>query len=317
MYVSHSNTATPTDGSSYQPSISADGRYVAFESFASNLVAQDTNACPSNYNGNCFDVFVWDRLTTVITRASVATDGTQANNDSLHARLSPNGRYVAFASWATNLVNGQGAGLYIRDLQTHQTTFVATSHYGDFDAAFSEDGRYVAFYSSDALVSGDTNYADDVFLYDQQTTVITRVSVSTEGAQGNGNSTASVAISSDGRYVAFRSDATNLVLSDTNAYVACDQYDTGAPANCPDAFAHDVQTGETTRVSVASDGTQGNHYTFGLSISGDGRFVAFESFANTLVLSDTNNAGDIFVHDRFGGPLPWSISYIYLPLIRR
>lgn len=316
-FVSHSYTITPTYGSSYQPSISADGRYVAFESYANNLVPNDTNSCPSSYNGNCFDVFVWDRQTNQIKRVSVASNGTQGNEDSVHARISPNGRYVAFASYATNLVSGHGPGLYLRDLQTNQTSFIAESLYGDFGASFSYDGRYLAFYSGSPLVGDDTNGFEDVFVYDQQTSAITRVSVASDGIQGNENSTNSASISSDGRYVAFDSWATNLVPNDTNVYLACDQHETGFPVNCPDVFVHDRLTGETTRVSVASDGTQLNHYTDGGSISSDGRFVVFESASNTLVANDTNNAWDIFVHDRFGGELPWSVFYTYIPLVER
>src|SRR5258706_476670 len=124
--------------------------------------------------------------------------------------------------------------------------------------------------------------AQDVFVHDMQTGITTRVSVDSNGVEGNGFSYG-LAISADGRYIAFTSDASNLVLGDTN--------------NSPDVFVHDMQTGITTRVSVDSNGNQGNFDTYGMSISADGRYVAFNSNDINLVLGDTNNSPDVFVHD--------------------
>lgn len=174
----------------------------------------------------------------------------------------------------------------------------ANAHVDSFE--ISGAGRYVAFATSaNNLISGDTNNTMDVFVHDRQTGQTTRVSVASNGAQQNGDAYA-CAISSDGRYVAFDSYASNLVSGDTNGV--------------PDIFVHDRQTGQTTRVSVASDGTPGNLDSAGASISDDGRYVAFSSWANNLVSGDTNNFYDIFVHDR-GATMP---TYrIYLPLILR
>src|SRR5258706_583306 len=151
------------------------------------------------------------------------------------------------------------------------------------DSSISADGRYVAF-TSDAsnLVLGDTNNSRDVFVHDMQTGITTRVSVDSNGNQGNLASVGS-SISADGRYVAFGSSASNLVLGDTN--------------NSSDVFVHDMQTGITTRVSVDSNGNQGNLDSSGSSISADGRYVAFNSNASNLVTGDTNGTFDIFVHD--------------------
>jgi Tol biopolymer transport system component len=142
------------------------------------------------------------------------------------------------------------------------------------------DGRYVAF-ASDAtnLVPNDTNGVRDVFFHDRQTGATTRVSVDSSGAQANGAS-GSQAISADGRYVAFQSDATNLVPNDTNTVA--------------DVFVHDRQTGTTVRVSVDSSGAQGGGFSSAPAISADGRYVGFDSF-NALVPGDTNNAGDVFL----------------------
>jgi Tol biopolymer transport system component len=156
-----------------------------------------------------------------------------------------------------------------------------------FSSSISADGRYVAFHSiASNLVSGDTNGAWDVFVHDRQSGQTTRVSAASNGAQGNGDSE-SPSISADGRYVAFSSDASNLVSGDTNG--------------AWDVFVHDRQSGQTTRVSAASNGAQGNGDSESPSISADGRYVAFSSDASNLVSGDTNGAWDVFVHDRQSG----------------
>src|SRR5690554_6282023 len=153
--------------------------------------------------------------------------------------------------------------------------------------AISADGRYVAFESSASnLVPGDTNGTLDVFVHDRVTGETTRVSVAFDGIEGEGHSR-TPAISADGRYVAFESVATNLVPS-----YADGRYH---------VFVHDRVTGETTRVSDAFDGTQGNAHSGHPAISADGRYVAFDSRATNLVPDDTNNAADVFVHDRLTG----------------
>jgi Tol biopolymer transport system component len=280
---------------SLDPSISADGRYVAFVSAATNLVSGDTN--------NVADIFVHDRQTGQTTRVSVASDGTQANNQSSDPSISSNGRYVAFASLASNLVSGDTNGawdVFVHDRQTGETTRVSVASdgtqaigffFGSSNPSISADGRYVAFDSwATNLVSGDTNDKPDVFVHDRQTGQTTRVSVSSDGTQAN-NGANYPSISADGRYVAFESGATNLVSGDTNSVT--------------DIFVHDRQTGQTTRVSVSSDGTQANEGPGWSgetsSISADGRYVAFSSGATNLVSGDTNNLVDTFVHDRQTG----------------
>jgi Tol biopolymer transport system component len=279
---------------SLDPSISADGRYVAFVSAATNLVSGDTN--------NFQDIFVHDRQTGQTTRVSVASDGTQANGHSYAPSISADGRYVAFASLASNLVSGDTNGawdVFVHDRQTGETTRVSVASDGTQAIGFffgsspsiSADGRYVAFDSwATNLVSGDTNDKPDVFVHDRQTGQTTRVSVSSDGTQAN-NGAIYPSISADGRYVAFESNSTNLVSGDTNSVT--------------DIFVHDRQTGQTTRVSVSSDGTQANGGPGWSgnpsSISADGRYVAFHSYADNLVSGDTNSATDIFVHDRQTG----------------
>src|SRR5436190_1935582 len=151
-------------------------------------------------------------------------------------------------------------------------------------SALSADGRFVAFDSSATdLVAADTNGVSDVFVHDRQTGTTERVSVASDGAEGNAASVGA-ALSADGRFVAFHSAATNLVADDTNGTT--------------DVFVHDRQTGMTERVSVASDGTQGNNASSYPALSADGRFVAFDGAASDLVAGDSNGATDVFVHDR-------------------
>jgi hypothetical protein len=287
------------DHSSGHVSISANGRYVAFQSFASNLVSGDTN--------NTLDVFVHDRETGKTTRVSVRSNGRQGNDASLHPMISGSGRYVAFFSSASNLVNGDTNGMgdmFVHDRETGRTTRVSVASdgtQGNGESEFpsiSANGRYVAFFSlASNLVSGDTNFASDIFVHDRQTGQTTRVSVASDGTQANEGS-GLLSISANGRYVAFEAVASNLVSGDTN--------------NSQDIFVHDRKTGQTTRVSVASNGTQANGASFDpypFSISANGRYVAFSSDATNLVSGDTNGVTDIFVHDRQGGesvdePLP-------------
>ncbi|WP_413612271.1 hypothetical protein [Bdellovibrio sp. HCB-110] len=287
--VSKDSNGVVGNNSSSEPSISADGRYVAFLSSATNLVASDTN--------NRQDVFVHDRQTGVTTRVSVDSSGVQANNNSYTPSISGDGRYVSFGSLATNLIAGDTNGqqdIFVHDRQTGLTTRVSVDSSGvqansfSFDPQISGDGRYVAFYSAATnLVVGDTNGSSDIFVHDRQTGLTTRVSVDSSGVQANSGSDGA-SISGDGRYISFSSSATNLIAGDTNGK--------------EDIFVHDRQTGQTTLVSVASGGVQGDDDSFGTSrISGDGRYVAFLSFATNLVAGDTNADLDVFVHDRQTG----------------
>jgi Tol biopolymer transport system component len=270
------------------PSISTDGRFVAFHSGATSLVPGDTNAA--------VDSFVRDRQTGTTERVSVDSSGMQANSDSYYGSVSADGRFVAFYSFATNLVVGDTNGVhdvFVRDRQTGTTERASVTSggvQGNSDSilpAISADGRYVVFYSAAGnLVVGDSNGVYDVFLRDRQTGTTERVSVATGGAQGNGASVNPV-VSSDGRYVAFSSSATNLVAGDTNGV--------------DDIFVRDRQTGTTERVSVATGGAQGTGGCDQPSISADGRFVAFWSAAPNLVAGDTNGIRDIFVRDRQTG----------------
>lgn len=273
--------------------ISADGRSVAFVSFADNLVPGDTNELR--------DVFVRDLRTGTTSRVNVSSTGEQANNDTTDLRISISwdGRYVAFVSLASNLVPGDTNGdwdVFVRDRLSGTTSRVSVSssgtqgNVGSFGGvSISLDGRFVAFQSAASnLVPGDVAGTEDIFVRDRFASTTTRVSLSSTGGTAD-NLSFDPVISGDGRFVAFNSQATNLVPDDTNG--------------ATDVFVRDRLAGTTTRVSVASSGEQGNGPSAaglgsGVAISGDGRYVAFESSASNLVPDDTNQADDIFVRDR-------------------
>ncbi len=288
--VSVSTTGAGGNDRSWHPSISADGRFVVFVGEASNLVAGDTNGAD--------DVFVHDRQLGSTERVSVATDGTQGNDESYLPSISADGRFVAFESRASNLVPGDTnsyVDVFVRDRQLGTTERVsvatggaqanASSFWPDWVMpSISDDGRFVAFASvALGLVAGDTNGSYDVFVRDRQLGTTQRVSVATNGAQGNYHS-GGPTITADGRFVPFGSQASNLVAGDTNGET--------------DSFVHDRQTGTTERVSVTASGTQGNAGSFKPSPSADGRFVAFYSRASNFVAGDTNAEYDVFVRDR-------------------
>lgn len=277
------------NNSSFEASLSANGRFVAFESNADNLVPGDTNETT--------DIFVHDRVTRDTTRVSVASNGAQANGRNAEAHISSDGRFVVFRSAASNLVPGDvnnEIDIFVHDRDTGATTRVSMASNGEqadgfnFAGRLSADGRFVSF-GSDAsnLVPGDTNEVCDSFVHDRLTRETARISVASDGSQANDFSFAPGGVSADGRFLIFDSDASNLVPSDTNQVT--------------DAFVHDRQTGETTRVSVASDGSQGNGFSLAGHMSADGQLVVYTSAASNLVPGDTNGESDIFVHDRLTG----------------
>jgi len=271
----------------YSP-ISADGRYMAFMSYATNLVAGDANAKA--------DIFVRDRESGTTERVSVSSIGAEANAESERPSISADGRYVAFDSDATNLVEGDSNGcpdVFVRDRLAGTTERVSVSsaqvggNLGSCGPAISADGRYVTFFSwASNLVPGDTNEWGDIFVRDRLAQTTERVSLSSAGAEGN-NDSVYPSISADGRYVAFESDATNLVEGDNNLSL--------------DVFVRDRVLGTTERVSLDSDEVEGDDESGRPSISADGRYVAFWSSATNLVAADNNLSPDVFVRDRDTG----------------
>jgi Tol biopolymer transport system component len=277
------------DRGSYQAALSDDGRYIAFRSNATNLVAGDTN--------DLSDVFVYDRQTGTTERVSVE-GGTVA---ALAPSISDDGRYVVMQSYTTGAWGGYDYGrVMVYDRQTHTTTHVLPVSGSDptdrttrLEPVISGNGRFVAFYTyvnphssqppSTRPPQDDNNLAHDIYVYDLVNQTTERVSRDANGVEGNGDSF-SPALSDDGTLVAFYSYANNLVPGDTN--------------DAEDVFVKDRTTGAIERVSVASDGTQGDGDSYTPALAGSGRYVAFRSLATNLVLGDTNERWDIFVHDR-------------------
>ena len=334
--VSVSSTGEEGDSGSNLPSLSADGRYVAFQSAAQNLVEGDDNSR--------FDVFVHDRLTGKTERVSVSSSGEQSNHASFQPAISGDGRFVAFLSFASNLVPKDTNGewdVFVHDRVTGATELASVDSqerqggYGrtlpipSSDPNFmsppislSHDGRFVAFASDFSnLVPNDANECfstgnvdwwtgvqhpepsvrlpvhlmayscRDVFVRDRHLGLTSRVSVSSQGSEAEGDS-ASAFISPNGRYVVFSSDAENLDPRDRNMV--------------RDAFVHDRLTGTTELVSISTSGAQGNASSGGfnergdISISEDGRFVSFISHASNFAPDDTTDQ-DVFLRDRHSG----------------
>lgn len=375
--------SNPTDQASITGSMSAHGRYVSFYSSHSRLVAGDTN--------DTWDVFVSDQERQSVERMSVSSGGAEGNGASFNPSISADGRYVAFSSVATNLVPGDTnsvADVFLRDRVAKTTVRVSINSNGEqadmsrsraflpesgcHIVALSANGRFVLFRSpASNLVGGDANLAADYFVHDVKRRLTRRVNVSSSEEEGNGDSRQPVgiaqgAVSNDGRYVFFNSDATNLVPRDTNGaedlfvrdmvagttrrvsvssegeeadegvgssdpfstyvnlgltafvepqnssqlaysatpnarYVAFSADATnlvdGDANETTDVFTRDLTTGTTSLISVASDGERGNGASNSPVLSADGRFVAFRSAASNLVRGDTNAAEDIFVYE--------------------
>lgn len=270
------------------------GRYVAFYSGATNLVAE-----PSDTNG-AEDVFVHDRLENKTILASVGFDGTIGDGGSSCLALSANGRFVVFQSRASNLVPDDYAdgyaAIYLRDLINNTTQRLIQTIDGQPLTeslelpAISSDGNIVVFQSaSNNLVEGDTNGVHDIFIHNRQLNKTERISVGPNGTQGDGFAIAP-AISANGRYVTFISSSANLVANDNNG-------------GTTDIFLYDVQEKKMSLVSLKDDGTQAPTGTFGVHgdipvISADGNIVAFTS-RHRFTATDTNDQQfDVFVRDR-------------------
>jgi len=279
------------NGPSADPVVSDNGCVVAFESSATNLVGNDSN-------GAVTDVFVRNRCTDTMTLASVSSGEATGNASSSDPSISGDGNHVAFESLASTLVSGDTNGIsdiFVRNLGSGTTTRVsvnsgeaqaASSVAGSYSASISWDGNHVGFESfAGNLVPNDSNNTWDVFVRDLSSGTTSRVSLNSGEVQGNGES-ADPALSSDGRYVAFESAATNFTPNDNNARV--------------DVFVRDRVTGVIIGASLAVSGAStGNAAASDPSITADGQYVAFEGEASNLVPNDTNGHTDAFVR----GPL--------------
>ncbi|MBZ0320289.1 MAG: fibronectin type III domain-containing protein [Anaerolineae bacterium] len=270
--------------------MNGNGRYIIFSS-ADPVQPMDT----ANY---FLQVYVHDTLTCNTTLISRTNDGQRANDDAEVGSISDDGRWVAFASEAINLVSNTSARIYqiyLHDLQSGQTILVSHTPNGmpgdarSLSPEISSDGRFITFYSDATnLVAGDAVPAvSDIYVYDRQTDQISRVSVDSNGNAGNGNSSYP-SISDDGRYVAFESLATNLVANDTNAR--------------RDIFVHDRQLSQTIRISTRMDGTQTSADSWSPMISGNGHYIVFAAH-DALSSDPLEPPGQIYLRDLQTGML--------------
>lgn len=282
--ISTGSGGEQADGSIWSPSLSEDGRWLAFGSTMSTLVPGDTNEVS--------DVFVKDLTSGLVTRVSVGPGGAQCDGGSRAAAMSGDGRWVAYLSTASTPVCGGAGGtlgLVVTDRTTGATTrvvdFSASPHAEVRDLVVSRDGRWIAFASDAAtLVPGDVNYVADVFVTDRTTGVTTLVSAGPGGAPADGIS-ADPAISADGRWITYRSYASNLVPGDAYA--------------TSDVFLTDRTTGTTTLLSTSATGTFAAWRSYAPSISADGRFVSYTAYRP--LPSGTATLADVMVVDRTTG----------------
>lgn len=340
--ASVSNTQAQANGNSYLVASSPDGRYVVFDSMASNLVPGDNNRQR--------DVFIRDRSLGTIERVSVGHAGIESPYLSRIPSVSDDGRYVSFETFGP-LLPGSSVHVfqvYRRDRVNGVTELVSASSSGvagnslSSRSSLSADGRYVLFYSrANNLVAGDNNGVQDVFLKDMQTGALETISLAPSGVRGNGDSF-EAAMSSDARFISFTSMATNLTgstvarqrhvylrdrqtsttrllsksstgslanqpvfspaLSDDGRYIVfyskASNLTSGTSGSKVQVFLHDVENSTTVLLSRNAAGSEGTDFSYSPSISADGRFVAFTSFASNLVSGDSNGVSDVLLLDR-------------------
>jgi Tol biopolymer transport system component len=285
--VSISSSRVQANAASIHPVISGDGRYVAFVSSATNLF--------TSVSGGHTEIYLYDRVNRILQWVS-APIGNENDGDSREVAISADGNWVAFSSSSSQLISNDGnifSDVFLWSRTTGSMTCVSVSPSGQaanslsYNPALSADGRYIAFRShAENLVTTDGNGMGDIFRRDRVNGTTQLVSLSSAGEQA-GMPSDEPAISADGRFIAFRSFAQNLVPNDTNSNT--------------DIFLRDMQ-GTTTRVSMDSDGGQSNQNDYTPTINGDGSAIGFFSEANNLVLVDTNEVGDVFSHG--DKPLP-------------
>ena len=293
--ISRGPGGTPGNNLSHRPSVSPDGRYVAFTSLAKNLLASPAAvACGGN---PCTNIFVYDRLTKKHTLANLTSRGQRMNVEErmlfeFGPILSRDGKTIAFTTEHPIVPSDTNNNLdvAVRNLTTGITRIASTNSSGQTvtsgnnEATMSYDGRYVVFAAFSPLVPEDTNETFDVYRRDMLTGKVILISKTASGDIANRASNQAV-ISGDGQFVAYISRATNIVPDDTNEN--------------NDVFIYNVRTGTTQRINVSNQGDQAAGETYYPDISYDGRYVVYGSMAQNLVPADTNDALDIFMYDRY------------------
>lgn len=289
VQISVASDGTPADEYSGSPSISDDGRFVAFSSKARNLVSNDTV-----YD----DVFIHDRDTDSdgmfdepgairTARVSQASDGTPAEGNSDRPQLSDDGRYIVFSSSAKTLTpEGMtpSAGVFLHDFETGETIQVSPSSndYISF-ASISGDGRYISFVQT-----------FNVYVYDRLTKQTVLVSPLADKQASDGGS-GQAYLSRTGRYVTFPTNHQNVVGAPSDIHSAAVLYDRDTDN---DGIFDEAEATATTVVAPPTDGHVTPMYSMNLQLSGSGRYIAFNSEASTLVANDTNADLDVFVRDQ-------------------
>lgn len=292
--ISRGPDGKPGNNTSHRPSVSPDGRYIAFTSLAKNLLADPSMTACSGVP--CTNIFVYDRVTKKHELANLNTLGLRISVEERMSFeygpiLSRDGKSVVFT---TDHPIGPGdtnnnLDVAVRNLSAGVTRNVSTDSSGQSvvsgnnEATMSYDGRYVAFTAFSPLVPQDTNETYDIYRRDLQTGEIILISKTVSGGNANRASNQGV-ISGDGQFVVYISRATNIVPGDTNEN--------------NDVFVYNVQTGVTQRINVTSRGNQAIGETYYPDISQDGRYVSYGSLARNLVPADSNEAIDIFLYDR-------------------
>jgi len=291
ILVSAAPDGSVSNSQSGSPSISADGRYVAFDSFSSDLVTGDTNAAN--------DVFVRDLVEGTTRLVSADPVDGPSDGGSGDPAISPDGRYVAFESVATDIVDGEDepltSDMFVRDLATGLTMVVSVDVDGaapngeSFSPAISRGGTRVAFWSGASdLVPGDDNGFDDIFVRDLAAGTTERVSVALDGGDSDQLSR-DPDLSADGNSVAFSSRANNLVVGDGNGFVI-------------DVFVRDLAAGATVRASVDAQGGDPQDNSEGPTLSASGNLVTFFSRAKDLVEPrQRDSVQDVYVRDLVAG----------------
>jgi Tol biopolymer transport system component len=267
------------NGGAGQPSLSANGRYVAFASYGTNMIAGDTDVYP--------DVLVKDLVTGAIVKGSLTSSGGVLNAGAWEPALSADGRFLAFTSTASNVAaDDYTSRVYLKDLGSGALTLVSSNAKGvpstaaSVEATVSADGRYVGFQGGPDLLANNPEFGVFLYVKDMQTGFLQMASANAAGQPANGASH-DLQLSADGRFAVFVSSASNLVQGDTNGVT--------------DVFLKDMLTGAIGRLSLSPDGVQGNGASDAAQISGDGGTVTFRSNASNLFAGDDNNEGDAFV----------------------
>jgi Tol biopolymer transport system component len=278
------------DGDSSLARFSFNGRWLCITTYASNLGALDTNANT--------DVYVKDLVTGNVVRASLGEGGVEPDLGADTGSVSDDGRFLAFASYSNNITSNAGSPhfeIYVRDLWNASVELVSVNLSGEFSddvsnmPSISADGRYVAFLSqAPDLVPGDTNHFQDVFVRDRRLQTTTRVNVGPGGVEANADVYYDMHISSNGRVIAFDSNATNLLGP-------------GGPPNFLEVYVLDRNSGVISLASAGIGGAASDSDSFGPRISANGRYVSFQSWASNMSPADQSGLPDLFRYDRVSG----------------